>query len=115
MTAKRLAKLHRALTKIALECAWLDFGEERLLSREFDRERAIVLDGGHRGYIILPKQGVPQERTVSLSIVHARRGDDLEPYMGILANILGVYLLTDTLKTAPAEAVPEDVASVHQF
>jgi acetamidase/formamidase len=28
---------------------------------------------------------------------------------------LGVYLVTDTLKPAPAEEVPEDVASVHSF
>lgn len=115
MTAKRLEKVHRALTKIALECAWLDLGEERLLSSDFDRERSMVLAGGHHGYLILPKQGVPEHRSVSIHIVHARRTSDDAPHMGIIANILGVYLVTDTLKVAPAEAVPEDFASVHSF
>jgi len=114
-TPRRLSKLHRALTKIALECAWLDLDEESVLSGEFDRERRIVLGGGHHGYLILAKQSIPEERQVTFTPVFARRDEDGEPYLGIAANILGVLMATDTLKERPAEDVPEDVASVHYF
>lgn len=116
MTPKRLAKLHRALTKIALECAWGDLGEARLLSAEFDRERDIVLNGGHRGYLILPKQGTPGEPTVSLNYVLAKRNSDGQPHMGLVVNVLGVHLATDTLNPEPqGQDVPEELASVHTF
>jgi hypothetical protein len=115
MTRKRLAMLHRALTKIALECAWLDHGAQRLLSAEFDRERNIVRDGGHHGYIVLAKNGDLEERGITFNYVLARNGDDGTPYMGIAANILGVCLVTDTLKVGPGEEVPKELASVHPF
>jgi hypothetical protein len=115
MTAKRVAKVHRALVKMAVECAWLDLGEERLLSEEFDRERDIVMRGGHHGYLLLPKEGVPDEE-VSLSYQQFTRNEDKHPLLFVLARFWGVQLVTDTLFPMPqGKDIPESFASVHPF
>jgi hypothetical protein len=115
MTARRLAKVHRALTKIAVEFAWLDLGEERVLSSEFDRERDIVLNGGHHGYLVLPSQGTPEDRTLRFNYNTYKRNEDQHPLIGLIASFWGVHLATDTLVPEPPGEVPEDEASVHTF
>jgi hypothetical protein len=115
MTPKRLSKVHRALVKMALEYAWLDHGEERVLSSEFDRERAIVMEGGHRGYLLLPKDGYPDERTVTFTYESRRRVSDGHPLMGMSAGFWGIYMLSDTLFPEPSADIPEEIASVHPF
>lgn len=115
MTPKRLAKVHRALAKIAVECAWLDLGETRLLSSEFDRERNIVLNGGHPGYLITLKQGRPEDRNISLTYLPYRRNSDGQPFLGMVASFWGFYIASDTLHANPQSEVPEEIAFVHSF
>ncbi len=115
MTPERFAPVHRALTKIAVECAWLDLGEARLLSTEFDHERDVVMRGEHHGYLIVPKQGDPDDRRVWMQYIPARRKADGHPYLGIIAHFYGFKLVTDTLKPQPANTPADDEAVVYSF
>jgi hypothetical protein len=108
-TPKRLSLVHRALTKIALEYAFLDFGPDRVLSSDFDHERNVVLHGRHRGYLVIPKNGEP-DAPIDFSYMAARRPEDGHPLMLIEACILGVTLATDTLRSAPPFSPPEAVS-----
>jgi hypothetical protein len=113
-TPKRLSLVHRALTKIALECAFLDLGEERILSSEFDHERSVVLDGGHHGYLILAKEGKP-DSIISMTYVLGQRAADEHPFMGFVAGFWGFPIISDTLNAAPLGDVPAEEASVIAF
>jgi hypothetical protein len=115
MTPARFALVHRALTKIAVECAWLDLGEEGVTGPEFDRERKLVMRGGHHGYLIVPKQGDPEDHRVWMKYVPARHQPDGQAYLGIIAHFYGFKLVTDTLKRQPANAPPEAEAIVYWF
>jgi hypothetical protein len=115
MTPKRVAKVHRALTKMALEFAWLDLGEERVLVSEFDRERDIVVNGGHRGYLVLPNEGTPEDRTLRFNYNTYTRNNDQHPLLGVVASFWGVHIATDTLFPQPPGEVPADRASIHTF
>jgi hypothetical protein len=115
MTEERFAMVHRALTKIAVECAWLDLGEERLLSPEFDRERRIVLDGGHHGYLIIPKQGAPEDASIWMTHLPVRRKTDGQPYLGMVAHFQGFRLVSDTLNPRPQGNVPDLDAIIYPF
>jgi hypothetical protein len=115
MTKERVELAHRALTKIALECAWIDLGEERLLSSDFDRERRIVLEGGHEGYLICPKQGEPQDLRISLTYHPMVRNADKAHFLGMVASFWGFILVTDTLNPRPLGDVPEELAIIYPF
>lgn len=114
MTPKRLSLVHRALTKIALEYAWNDLGVERVLSPEFDRERDIVLSGGHHGYLVLFDKCTPDESVAfHYEAGHKRVADDY-PMVVILASFWGVPIFTDTLFAEPSNTAPPGF-STHTF
>jgi hypothetical protein len=113
MTPRRLAKVHRALVKMLLEYVWQDLGEERALSSEFDRERSIVLDGGHHGYLVLFENNTPDEQ-IRFQYEPRRRVADDHPMVGILASFWGVPVFTDTLFAEPVKAPPPSF-SLHTF
>lgn len=114
-TPRRLSKVHRALVKQAVELAWLDMEPDRLLSAEFDRERHIVLYGGHHGYLILPNDATPVPNNITLHYAPFVRNGDAQPFLFIVASYWGVHIATDTLQAEPQGAVPEDFAVVHRF
>ena len=98
---------------MAVECAWLDLGAEVVLSEIFDRERDIVLNGQHRGYLVVLKSTVPEQR-VQLTYHQHWRAVDSEPLLAIGADIYGVVLVTDIFPTPPGD-VPGDLAGVLPF
>jgi hypothetical protein len=114
MTPKRLSKLHRALVKLAVEYAWLDLGEERLLSDEFARERDIVLHGGHRGYVVMRRKG-DADTSLRFEYRDMRRAADDHPLLAMAAAFWGVPLITDSLFPEPPAKVPPALATVHPF
>ena len=100
-TPKKFALVHRALVKCALEFAWLDHGEE-VLSDRFDRERQIVLRGGHAGYLVVPRTAnVLDNISCSLTYMPVNTVADGTPLMGIEASFWGVVIATDTLFPQP--------------
>jgi hypothetical protein len=112
-TPERLLHIHRALIKQALELAWLDIGADRVMGPEFDRERDIVLNGGHRGYLTLMTQGNPSDHSVGVALQHWADRD--VPFLGIAAGYWGFYLQTDSLHAEPPGAIPAELASVLCF
>jgi hypothetical protein len=109
---KKLQLVHRALVKIAVECAWNALGEERLLSPEFDREREMVLHGGYHGYLLMPQKLDPQDLRASMHYDHYVRDSDGQRFLGLVASIFGCWLITDTLNDAPEDPVPGDCNAV---
>lgn len=99
--------MHRALVKQSLECAWLDHGEE-VLGPEFDRERELILHGGHHGYLCTPTsvQFADQSRS-GLDYGRFVRDSDGHPFLFLVAYILGVPIATDTLAERPEQTPPE--------
>lgn len=110
ITPKRLSRVHRALVKQALECAWLDHGEE-VLGSEFDREREIILRGDHHGYLSTPnKVQFPDEPPQSgLQYRRLVRNSDGHPFLFLVASFLGAPIATDTLFERPEQTPPEEV------
>jgi hypothetical protein len=96
--------------KHVLEFVWLDSGE-RALSEAFDRERVVILEGGHRGYIL-------RLRTVSflheklqhgMEYAEHTRTADGHPVLLLAAALWGVPLVTDTLFPEPTQQLPDNV------
>lgn len=114
LSPKRLALVHRALIKMALEYAWLNLGEERALSADFDKERQIVLDGGHHGYIVIPKKSTPTALMNFWYRANPGRHDQ-RPWITIMASFWGVMLGTDSRFPKPPTAVPDELALVCEF
>jgi hypothetical protein len=106
-TPKRLSLVHRALVKMAAECAWLDEGDDLLLSEVFDRERDIVMRGRHHGYLIIPKKGLPAA-DISLEYLRPNRASDGVAFMSIHTRFWGVSIATDTLNLKPIMALPPE-------
>lgn len=107
VTPRRLAKVHRALVKQALELAWIDFGE-LALGPDFDREREIVLRGGHHGYIVIPKEVDPNAFGTEINYSSLKRASDGKPFVFVVAFLLGVPYVTDSLNAQPVNELPED-------
>ena len=102
LTPERLSKVHRGLVKQALEFAWLDLGEERALSAEFDRERDLILHGGHQGYISTVRTiKFGDDIESGMTYAHRLRTSDRHPLMFILARYWNVPFITDTLFPEP--------------
>ena len=112
---KKLSMLHRSLVKIAVELAWLDHGEQKLLGSEFDHERDIVLHGGHSGYVGMVTKGNPEDLSVRCAYQIAQRRSDGHPFLGIASSFWDVALFTDTLHATPLGDLPEGAASILTF
>jgi hypothetical protein len=106
-TPKRLSLVHRALVKMVVECAWLDEGDDLLLSDVFDRERDIVMRGGHRGYLVIPKEGLPAP-DISLEYMRRNRTSDGAALLFIETRFWGISIATDTLFPRPMNEVPPE-------
>lgn len=99
---------------MAVEFAWLDQGEDRALSDEYDRERDIVLRGKHHGYLVLPKS-CAAESELRFEYASMRRAVDDHPLVGVRASFWGMTLITDSLFPEPSGAISEDLAFVCRF
>lgn len=103
ITGDRASRVHRALVKQALEFMWLDYGDQAF-SAKFDRERSIVLDGGHHGYVATLKKlqfptGVRLDHGMQLDRV--LRTSDGHPLIRFVASYWGVPFASDTLFPEP--------------
>jgi hypothetical protein len=109
ITPERLSRVHRALVKSALEFIWLDCGE-RALSDRFDRERSIVLEGGHRGYLSTLRHVSFLEGDVQHGMEYAElpRPGDGHPPLFLVAWFWRVPLATDTLYPEPTQQPPDN-------
>ena len=103
----QVAMVHRAIVKVAVELAWLDLGEDLVLSSAFDREREIVTRGGHHGYLAMLRDHTPRPH-ISVSYERNFRSSDNEPGLLIRASFLGFDMFVNTLFSEPHE-VSEDV------
>lgn len=109
ITPERLALVHRALVKQALEFVWLDSGE-RALSAAFDRERTIVLEGGHHGYLITPRHVsfLDGDFRHGMEYLEQQRVSDGHPLLFFVAWFWGVPIATDSLFPEPQGMAPDD-------
>jgi hypothetical protein len=114
-TSKVAARVQRALIKQALEFVWLDLGEERALSSEFDRERRIILHGNHPGYLAIPREGTPQDAVVRMTYRLATRDADQQSLIFLVGYFWGVPIITDSLFPAPVRSLPEERFNVITF
>lgn len=111
-----LALVHRCLVKMALEFAWMDLGPEAAMGAAWERERRLVLGGGERGHLIVPRIcDVADRHDCSFTYQTVIRDRDQARITLIGADFWGVQLITDTLQAEPAGEVPEDVAMVLRF
>jgi hypothetical protein len=106
-TVDRAALIHRALVKQALELVWLDHSE-RALSSDFDRERELVLRGGHHGYLVVPKQIDLNAVGTEVDYVTTTRASDGAPLVFVSGRYLGIPVATDTLFPGPVNDVTEE-------
>jgi hypothetical protein len=111
LTPRYSQTMARALLKVALECAWLDFGDD-VLAPGFDHLRQIVLTGGHPGYLMLLRQGRPEGRRVAIQYKTLRLQRDRVD-VAVVADLLGTLMATDSANPAPqGPANPADVIVV---
>jgi len=109
LTPECLSRVHRALVKQALEFAWLDHGEERVLSDEFDHARQIVVRGGHHGYVAVPrKTEFGDDISSGMEYATLKRNEDEHPLLFMVARFWGVPLITDSLFPEPTQSMPDD-------
>ena len=95
---------------------WLDYGEDRALSDEFDRERDIVLHGGHTGWIGIERKVAFRERPLTqVQYTHRRRPSDGHPLMVIQCTYWDIPFITDTLLAEPPETPPPTEAGIWRF
>jgi hypothetical protein len=96
--------------KQVLEFLWLDYGE-RALSDRFNRERSIVLQGDHRGYLLTLRNVsfLEGELTHGMEYAERLRTSDGHPLLLLAAAYWGVPLVTDTLFPEPTQELPDDV------
>jgi hypothetical protein len=106
----RLELVQRALVKQAIEFLWLDAGE-RALEPTFDRERSIVLEGGHHGYLWTIRHVSFRDAPLRYGMEYAERlrTSDGEPLLFLVAWFWGVPLVTDTLFATPPQDPPGDI------
>ncbi len=102
----RLARVHRALVKQALEFAWIDLGE-RVLGSGFDHLRTIILEGGHHGYLSMFDLVAFSADGLRSGIDYAELHRDgvIEPGLYFVAWLLGWPIITDTLHSEPTGKV----------
>lgn len=99
---KQLERVHRALVKQALEFAWLDHPESLVLGPTFDRERHLILHGGHPGYLLMPRTSHPAGAGIQFTYQLVQRRCDGHPLVAIHFSCWGVSIVTDSLLPAPA-------------
>jgi hypothetical protein len=112
LTPERLSLVHRAFVKQALEFAWLDHGKEWVLGSDFDHERDLILHGGRRGYIAVPRKiefGEAELRS-GMHYGTVTRNEDGHPLMFLVARFWNVPFITDTLFAEPTRPLPADFA-----
>lgn len=115
MTPKRFALVHRALVKVTMELAWLDHGEI-MLDAHFDRERRLVMQGGHAGYIATLKHlEMPDPPASEITYQFLNTTATGEHLTGIGAQLFGVPWFTDTLFDRPQVELPPDTFVVLEF
>jgi hypothetical protein len=109
VTSERLSRVHRALVKQALELAWLD-SEERVLSEAFDRERSVIMEGGHHGYVATVRtvSFLGRELTSGMQYAERLRTSDGAPLLFFVEWLWGVPLIGDTLFPEPTQQLPDD-------
>lgn len=116
MTPRRYALVHRALLKTTMELAWLDHGEELMLDSRFDRERSIVLNGGHTGYLACPREcDVLDQVECSFTYQFTNTTSGGEHLTMMFASFWGVPIVTDSYFPQPTRPLPEGWANVLRF
>lgn len=112
MTPRYAALLSRALLKQALECAWLDSGNEAFGPR-YDHIRAAVLGSARNGYLALSLHGDLERTGGWLTCLWATDNTGQER-MIVIGDYFGVSLGTDSrLGRMPMDLPPEQVAVFH--
>jgi hypothetical protein len=112
LTQRYAAELSRALIKSALECAWLDHGEETL-DPSFDGIRSAVLDESRDGFIVMLKQGEPETNSVEIS--YDLTTEPTHKRLSVVANYFGLSIATDSHLPSPLIELPKEHVILKTF
>lgn len=104
-TPRRLRDVHRCLAKMALEYAWVDFGEASLES-DYDHVRDLILGSRYSGYFTMPPRVTPDDQ-LRFQYAPFTRDADGAPLLGIAATFWGVMIVTDTCFETPPREIPD--------
>jgi HNH endonuclease len=114
LSQRRCRLVARSIVKAALECAWLDHGEE-VLQPSYDHAREFVLGKGRRqGYLLLPKKGDPNDLSIQLTYWQVPQ-DNGETGLIVGVSYYGVFIGADTFNAQPPYPPPESLATVATF
>ena len=105
-TPRYASQLSRSLLKLALECAWIDHGENALAS-QFDHIRTAICGEPWDGFFAFAKHSPnPNSNVVSLSYDVPRAENGWR--MPVWLNVYGVVMHTDSRLDAPAPEISKE-------
>lgn len=113
VTPRYASLLSRALLKTALECAWLDLGEE-VLDTRFDHVRDVVLGKPRDGYLLVGRKPYPNDEGLRLDYFVEKDASGAD-FVGVVACLYGIVLVTNSRLPAPVLDVPDDFALLVTF
>jgi hypothetical protein len=108
-------QISRALLKVGFEAAWPEQGE-LLMGEEFDQLREVILGTRSRhGYVFVANQVDERHSGLDVSFDAARDEKEGVAYLTVSAKLLGVRMVTDSLRSEPPVGLVEDLGYAAVF
>jgi len=116
LRGRHAAQVSRALLKVGFEAAWTELGE-RLMEEDFDELRKLILGTRTQppGYVFLVNH--LDERGAGHNI-HYTAVTDAEAGKSdlyVAAKMLGVYMVTDSFRSAPPPTLTDELGHTASF
>lgn len=104
LTGAYATRLSAALLKAALECVWLDHGDQ-VFGTEFDHIRSAVLGGARDGFVAFVKEGDPNDNGLRLHYDVIETGETQG--LWAIGQCYGVSMATHSRLAVPLGPLPD--------